>query len=155
MNGCVNYLFSGYNTYLNELNTHLQSLEKLIFPLFGNVKAFTHIRKTRISCIFQLCWSVIFRICNNCITVTWELREESYTMVHDCRINNLIINLLLSWLSISTDEAPEERQMGCDDFLVCLTWRISSTILPCWTFITFVSHTKSISAFTTSGVCWV
>jgi len=55
MNGCVNYLFSGYNTYLNELNTHLQSLEKLIFPLFGNVKAFTHIRKTRISCIFQLC----------------------------------------------------------------------------------------------------
>jgi len=55
MNGCVNYLFSGYNTYLNELNTYLQSLEQLIFPLFGNVKAFTHIRKTRISYIFQLC----------------------------------------------------------------------------------------------------
>lgn len=39
-------------------------------------------------------------------------------MFHDYRTNSLIINLLLSQLSISTDEAPEKLQMGCDEFNV-------------------------------------
>lgn len=39
-------------------------------------------------------------------------------MFHDYRTNSLIINLLLCQLSISTDEAPEELQMGCDKFSV-------------------------------------
>jgi hypothetical protein len=39
-------------------------------------------------------------------------------MFHDYRTNSLIINLLLSQLSISTDEAPKELQMGCDKFSV-------------------------------------
>lgn len=154
MNGHVNYLFSGYNPYMNELNTHLQSWEQLIFPLFGNVKAFTHIRKIRISCIFQLCWSVIFRICSNSIPVTWELREESYTMFHDYRTNSLIIDLLLSQLSISTDEAPEELKMGCDEFSVSDLKDMfnNSSLLD---FYIVLSHRKSIPEFTASGVCRV